>query len=232
MNNYQQIKEKFQELKTDRDYLLSIQQREETKLAEFEQYSKDAQEARIIIQAVAKNTQKKLEDKFNNLVTMALQAVFPEDLKFQVDIVSRRNKTEADVWIIKEGNKQDIWSGGGGPLDVIALACRISFWSLKKDKRPLFLLDEPFKYLHSPQYQKNCSEMLKTLFNKLGIQFIIVSDQESLTGDKEYGIVNGEVFEVFLSEELCGECEFGKLFSYYKSGEQKFSRCKNCGEVR
>jgi len=191
MDEFENLKKKFFDLKAKRDYLLVSQTRLEEDKKELEEYYKNALEARVIIQTVSKNTQKKLEDKFNNLVTMALSAVFPDDLKFQIEFVTRRNKTEADVWIIKNGHKQDIWSGGGGPLNVMDFACRVAFWSLKKDKRSLFFLDETFSFLNSHEFQKNASQMISELSKTLGIQIILITDKEDIIGNKEYEIIDG-----------------------------------------
>jgi len=151
--------------------------------------------ARSIVQIVATVTQRKLEFHISNLVSMALAAVFPDPYGFKLKYTIRRNKTEADLLFIKDGNETDdiLNSGGGGVADIASLALRIAAWSLKKN-RPLFLLDEPTKFLHNPIYQEKASIMLKELSEKIGVQIIMISDQEEIVSaaDKEIHINNIE----------------------------------------
>jgi DNA repair exonuclease SbcCD ATPase subunit len=137
--------------------------------------------ARTVVQIVAKKTQEKIELYISNLVTMALAWVFPEPYEFQLRFVERRNSTEADFIFKKNGHEIDdiLSSGGGGVADVADFALRPSLWSLKKT-RPIFIDDEPDKYLHSVEYQSRASQMMKMLCEKLGVQIIIVSDQPNI----------------------------------------------------
>jgi DNA repair exonuclease SbcCD ATPase subunit len=137
--------------------------------------------ARTIVQTVARATQEKIEFHISNLVTMALAAVFPEPYEFKLSFVERRNASEADLIFSKNGNEiSDILAyGGGGIADVANFALIISLWALKKT-RPTFITDEPLKFLHSPIYQEKASIMMKMLCDKLGIQLVIVSDQQNI----------------------------------------------------
>jgi ABC-type cobalamin/Fe3+-siderophores transport system ATPase subunit len=149
--------------------------------------------ARSVVQIVAEQTQKKLEYHISNLVSMALASVFPEPYIFQLRFVQKRNKTEAELIFSKNGNETDdiLNSGGGGVADIASIALRISLWSIKKT-RPTLILDESLKFLHSPEYQEKASQMLKEVSEKLGLQIIIVSDQQNILeyADKVIKIVN------------------------------------------
>jgi ABC-type cobalamin/Fe3+-siderophores transport system ATPase subunit len=149
--------------------------------------------ARAIIQIVAESTQKSIEYHISNLVTMALSSVFPEPYEFQLRFTQRRNKTEADLIFIKQGKETDdiLNTGGGGVADIASLALRMSLWSIKKT-RPVFLLDEPTKFLHNPIYQEKCSEMIKEVSRKLNLQVIMISDQQSIikSADKVINVEN------------------------------------------
>jgi ABC-type cobalamin/Fe3+-siderophores transport system ATPase subunit len=144
---------------------------------DLEIYSK----ARVISQTVAENTQKQLEYHISHLVTMALSSVFPAPYEFKLSFVQKRNKTEAKLLFLKNGNESDdiLNTGGGGVSDVASLALRISLWSINKT-RPVLLLDEPMKFLHSPEYQEKASQMIKEVCEKLGLQIIMISDQKDI----------------------------------------------------
>jgi DNA repair exonuclease SbcCD ATPase subunit len=124
---------------------------------------------------------------------MALATVFPDPYTFSLRFVERRNTTEADLIFSKNGNETDdlLNTGGGGVADIASFALRIALWSLKKS-RATFILDEPDKFLHNPDYQEKASSMMKELCEKMGIQIILVSDQERIiaAADKVIRIEN------------------------------------------
>lgn len=165
--------------------------RRETLIEQKAQYEKDLKEnkhkldicikARKIIQIVAKNTQQKIEFHISNLVTLALASVFPEPWEFSLRFEERRNGTEADKIFSKFGKEVDdiLESGGGGVADVANLAFIPSLWSLNKTA-PIFVQDEPDKFLHSSQYQIRTSYLLKMISERLKVQIIIVSDQPNI----------------------------------------------------
>ena len=139
------------------------------------------QKARALVQFVAQETQKKIEYQISGLATMALASVFPDPYEVQLRFVERRNATEADIVFIKDGNETDdiLNAGGGGVADVASFALRVALWSIKKT-RPTFLLDEPDKFLHNPEYQEKASAMMKEICRRLGVQIIMVSDQQNI----------------------------------------------------
>lgn len=158
----------------------------EKELKRAEKYYDSALKARSIIQIVAENTQKNIEYHVSNLVTMAMSSVFPDPYTFSLKFVQRRNKTEADLVFSKRDNDTDdiLNAGGGGVADVASFALKVSLWSIKRT-RPVFLLDESFKFLHNPTYQEKASEMIKEVSRKLNLQVIIVSDQQNILKDAD-----------------------------------------------
>ena len=167
--------------------LTDVEIRIETQEAHLENCYK----ARTIIQTVAETTQRKLEGHVSNLVTMALAAVFPDPYTFILRFVKRREKTEADLIFVKDGNEgspMDV--SGGGPLDVASFALRTATWAIKPTRNVL-ILDEPFKYL-SRDLQSKGSEMVKHLSDKLSLQFLIVSHIPEIIecADKVFNVTN------------------------------------------
>jgi DNA repair exonuclease SbcCD ATPase subunit len=163
----------------------------ETDIASLEQNSLNCQKARAIVQVVAEETQKKIEYQISNLVSLALASVFPDPYEFCLRFVQRRNKTEADLIFIKNGNEGDpINVSGGGALDVASFALRAAIWSIKPSNN-VMILDEPFHFL-SRNLQDKCSSMIKMISDKLKLQFIIVSHIPEITeaADKVFKITN------------------------------------------
>ncbi len=224
------IRKKTDDFLADLRSLTNSLEREKQKQIEYETYNINALEARAIIQTVAKNTQQLLEKQFNNLVTLCIQAVFQDEREFLIEFVEKRNKTEVECFIVKDGQKIGLFEGGGGLVDVAAIGCTVAFWCLEKRTRPIFILDEKFKFLHSPTLQKNLSDMLRLISKKMGLQFILITDQEHIVGDKEFGVIGGQVYNVTTTDIICPDCEIANLYSYMKNDKEIF-RCKKCDYI-
>ena len=172
------------------EYLSEKLRNEEKSLLSLQRNANDLLEVRALFQKAAQDTQQKLEFHISNLVSTALAAVFDDPYTFQLEFVQKRNKTEAELWFVRNDEKmKPIDASGGGAVDVASFALRIAFWSLTKKTRPLIILDEPFKHLSS-DLQNRASDMLKMLSENLGLQIILVShiDQLISTADKEFKV--------------------------------------------
>jgi DNA repair exonuclease SbcCD ATPase subunit len=93
-----------------------------------------------------------------------------------VDFNIKRNKTEAELYFMKNGEKYDpLNSSGYGAVDIASFALRIAAWSLSSQKHSnIFILDEPFKHL-SEDLQEKGMQMLHELSEKLKLQFILIT---------------------------------------------------------
>jgi len=129
-----------------------------------------AEKVRSKLQTAAEMVQQNLEKRINTIVQMALDIVFDSAPEFTLNIVQRRNQTEADILV--DGLKP-LESDAGGVIDIIAFALRLALWSIKPNRKT-FIIDEPFRNL-SKDLQPRAAEMLKTLSDNLGVQIIMVS---------------------------------------------------------
>ena len=68
-----------------------------SEITDSESIIADGMMARNAVQIAAGNIQKKLEYRINNIVSMALAAVFPDPYEFELKFVPRHNRTEADL---------------------------------------------------------------------------------------------------------------------------------------
>ncbi len=189
----QRLREKLnQEKGRLRQLELSIVAKEE-RLEELDSSLAKIDTAREIARKVAKETQRKLEFRIADLVTLALSAVFEDPYGFSVEFVSRRGKTECDLWFIRDGQKlKPEESSGVGPVDIAAFALRVALWSLERSrKRNVLILDEPFKHLRGEEYQRKASQMVKEISDELGLQVIMV-------GDVLFSVAADRTFEVTL----------------------------------
>jgi DNA repair exonuclease SbcCD ATPase subunit len=136
-------------------------------------------------------TQQTLQVNISDITSLALEAVFPDPYELKVEFLQRRNKTECDLYFVRDGNRVDpLTASGVGAVDVAAFALRIASWSMMQPHtRNTIILDEPFRFL-SENYQEQAAQMLKQISIKLGIQMIIVTHNETLasSADKVFNV--------------------------------------------
>ncbi len=151
----------------------------------LERQERDSLEAQTIIQTVAQATQQELEYHVAEMVSLALGAIFPDPYTFHLDFTLRRNRSEADLSFSRGDSEEDerihpLSASGGGAVDVAAFALRVASWNLERPRtRACLILDEPFRFL-SRGLQERASRMVADLAERLGIQFIIVTHEETL----------------------------------------------------
>ena len=155
----------------------------------------DHEEAREIIREVGLKTQQALSYHISDITSLALEAVFDDPYELVVDFIHRRNKTECDLWFQRDGNRVNpLEASGGGAVDVASFALRVACWSMENPRtRPVIILDEPMKFVsRMGGLQERASQMIKEISQKLGIQFIIVTHEETLTesADKVFTVTN------------------------------------------
>ena len=154
-----------------------------------------AERARVILQEVARQTQKELEYRINDLVTAALVAVFPDPYSFELEFVERRNKTEADLWLRRKGERMNpLDAAGGGAVDVAAFALRVALWGIRTPRfHSVLVLDEPFRFL-SRELQPKASALLKILSERMGLQILMVSHSLDLIeeADRVFTVTRGK----------------------------------------
>lgn len=133
----------------------------------------------IVLQDVVGQIQKKIKYQINNLVTVALKSVFPDNpYKFVLEFVNRRGKTECDILFERESQRFDpIAESGGGVVDVAAFTLRIAMWSLSGKYDNVLIFDEPFKNINDEtrETHRRIAALVKELSHKMKIQFIIIS---------------------------------------------------------
>jgi len=167
-------------------------------LEEHEKEKESALEAKIILQTAATNTQKNLEIHFSNIVTKALKIIFEDPYTFVPKFVERRNKTECDLWLVKDNKMlRPKFAVGGGVRDIVSFALRLSYWKLERSS-PVILLDEPFKNLSRHLIPK-AVDTLKFLADKFQLQLIIVTHIPEIAqqADRLFEVEQGNVTTVF-----------------------------------
>lgn len=173
-----EIIEKEAELKNE---IKSLEKNKKKKL-KLNEILKDHQEALIIVQKASKLTQEHLSRHLAGIVTKALATVFEEKYKFKIEWVERRNSTEADFKLFKNGRERAIFgSSGFGIADIISFALRVAY-VLLLGKRKLLILDEPFRHL-DVYHQPYAAHLVNQLAEELDIKFIISTHHKDFANE-------------------------------------------------
>jgi DNA repair exonuclease SbcCD ATPase subunit len=179
MMNTQELRNKLEKLKGKKeevqDKISSLTEEIQSKTKSLKRHEK----AREVIREVGMKTQQQLQYHISDITSLALESVFKDPYELAVEFVQRRNKTECDLYFVRDGNKIDPMTASGvGAVDIAAFALRIAAWSMQTPHtRPVIILDEPFKHLKGLEPNKLVLEMIHEISKRLGIQIIMVSDE-------------------------------------------------------
>ena len=181
MGNISEFRKILEQRKGRRNQIQDSIQNLELSLKEKGRELRRHEQARTIIQEVALKTQKQLSYHISEITSLALNTIFSEPYTLEADFVQRRNKTECDLYFVRNEERVDpLSASGGGAVDVTAFALRVASWAMQRPRsRNTLILDEPFRYLSSGLLPL-AGEMLKQIFEKLGLQIIMVSHCEEL----------------------------------------------------
>ncbi len=149
----------------------------ETSLAE--QYT--IEQAQRILQEVAQSVQEQAHQQITRIVSKCLQMVFEDPYEFEIVFTRKRGKTDAEMYLVREGHRlSPKGSTGGGVVDIATFALRIACLSLRLPKGRAFIaLDEPFKHV-SADLRPKVAAMLQMLSEELGFQFLLSTHMKSL----------------------------------------------------
>jgi len=156
------------------------------KIAEGEKTISAIKESIKILQKIASETQSQISFQIESIVQRAIDVCWQGRYQFSLTFDTKRGATEANICLLdSQGNQIDPMTDcGGGVVDVVSFALRLSAWSISKSA-PIIILDEPFKYL-SQNLQCRIAEVIRELSKKLNIQFIITTHNDNLSavGDR------------------------------------------------
>ena len=186
MKNYRTILDKAVGKK---EMITSMLNEKNNSLTALKEDTIHIEQAQVIIQDTAQATQEKLRYHIEDIVQLALDAIYPNEYSFNLEFVIKRGKTEAEISFIKNGNKiNPMEASGGGVVDVASFALRIATWSISNTDN-IMILDEPGKWISKDLIPK-FALIIKELSEKLNLQFLIVSHIAELaeTADKIFNV--------------------------------------------
>jgi DNA repair exonuclease SbcCD ATPase subunit len=177
INHHKEYLEELEKLELEYDQVRNQLRSEKKDLKKAKQRTLDIKEAIEAMHLIAETLQQKAHKQLSGVVTTCLQTVFGSDYTFRIDFESKRNRTEAKLVLVKNGNDIDdpLNDDSGGVADVASFALRLSSIMMSKPHRRKFLgLDEPFKFV-SAEYRPALVELLNSLTKELGFQIVMVT---------------------------------------------------------
>ena len=188
---FDEHREHVDQLLVQRDLTEKQLQGYHSRFQNLEQSVTEHENVRLVIQKAAAEAQSKLAEQLSGIVTTALGTVFDEPYEFLVKFVERRNTTEVDLKLVRNGMELDpLNSCGHGVADICSIALRVAYLLLS-DKRSVLILDEPCRQLDT-QSRDRVVELLKHIRNEFGVQFIIITHAPELVraGDRVFKVTN------------------------------------------
>lgn len=171
--------------------LRETERRREEVAAEMELLDK----VRLLLQEASDYAREQARQQVEYMVTQALQVIFGPEVEFKVEVAQRRGQPEAEFFVVSRYGGVEVKSRpqdarGGGVVDVISLALRISL--LETARPPVggpLVLDEPGKHL-SEEFAPSLAQFLKTVASSFNRQVIMVTHNHHLAeaADLAYAI--------------------------------------------
>ena len=140
---------------------------------------------KILLQKTSDFAREQAKNQIEDLTSNCLSYIFASDSRFEIELSEAYGKTSAEFYIVDnidgiENKTKPIESRGGGLVDIISIALRISFIELMKPKieGPL-ILDEPAKHV-SEEYIFNFAGFLKQTSEMFDRQIIMITHNSHL----------------------------------------------------
>lgn len=176
--NLQSIRQTFNEKTGEQKKIKRDLESDLTKKNKIERDISVSEKALQLITAVAQLTQQELRFRIEEPVSLALNAVYPENpYKFVADFqITNSGPIQCHLGFERGGFViKPMESSGGGPISVASFALKIGALTLEKPSpRKVLIMDEDFKFV-SRNKLPLVGDLLNEMTNKLGIQIILIT---------------------------------------------------------
>lgn len=184
-SRYDQVYNYYQREKGKRDILQEQLESLEVELEQSRSEVELLEKVILLLQRTSEYAREQSKQQIESLVTKCLQFVFDKSISFEIDIYEQRNTANADFYLVNTIGDIDIRtkpevSNGGGIVDIISLALRISFLELNDPKlEGPIIFDEPAKHV-SEDYIFNIGDFLKESSRMFDRQIIMITHNPHL----------------------------------------------------
>ena len=172
-----EIAEKLNRIKVKKESVSEILNVRIKRKEEIKQELETLLKSQSLLQQVASEVQSQLSVKIDSIVNLGLATCFGDEYKFRLQYVAARGKTEVEFVLLMDNEPVDPMNqNGGGLLDLICFCLRVAIYNISRTNN-VMVFDEPMKYL-SKSFRSKVAELLHTLSERLGLQFIMVTHIE------------------------------------------------------
>ena len=184
-SRYEDVYNYYQREKGKRDILQEQLESLEMELEQSRSEVELLEKVILLLQRTSEYAREQSKQQIESLVTKCLQFVFDKSISFEIDIYEQRNTANADFYLVNKIGDIDIRtkpevSNGGGIVDIISLALRISFLELNDPKlEGPIIFDEPAKHV-SEDYIFNIGDFLKESSRMFDRQIIMITHNSHL----------------------------------------------------
>lgn len=157
-----------------------------TRLRETGAETELLEKVRLLLQETSSLAREKARLQIEHTVTHALQFVFGPGITFRIELVERRNQSEAEFYIVSQYGEVEVKTRpqdarGGGVVDVVSLALRVSLLeTLRPPMLGPLLLDEPGKHL-SDEFAPHLALLIKEMSGTFSRQVLMVTHNRHFT---------------------------------------------------
>lgn len=183
MSILSELKNKIERFIGHRNYLRQEYIDLKNKLRKLKKKRKQVEEAQIIIQQIAKQTQEELQYSLSEIVYLAMSIVFDNPYSLNLTWVPKAGRTECVLRLEKNGKLYNpMLSAGGGMVNIAANSLRYAILNILRrtqNIRNILFLDEPFPGLKGRKANSKALEMVQKISKELGIQIVMISDERT-----------------------------------------------------
>ena len=175
-----QIQEEYKKQKVEKNLFEKDLKQKRRSLTITDIKISDLDEVHSVWIKLADKIQMNARSHIEAVVTMAIQSVFEKPYKFKLVFEEKRNNITCTPLVIEDGYEYSPKDQmGGGMIDIIGFALRITLWSMRVPRsRNIFILDEPFRFCGDLTLK--AAVMLKKLSEKLKFQVLLVTHNAEL----------------------------------------------------
>ncbi|MFZ5817846.1 MAG: ATP-binding protein [Bacillota bacterium] len=189
-------KRALSERKGQQQRLLQDRALAQAQLEEVRAQSTVFEQVIVLLQQTAEHARAQAKAQIEMLVTNTLRSIFGPDYRFQIELVEKAGRPEAEFYVFSRYNGEELQSRpqesrGGGVVDVVALGLRIAMLETYRPRLegPL-MLDEPAKHV-SDEFIAPTAQFLQTVSQVFHRQVIMVTHNAHLaeTAEVAYQVV-------------------------------------------
>lgn len=182
MNGTSEFRSSLDKLKGRADQIRRQTRQARVSLREEKRKLAASEEALVVVQKVAQETQVQIEHHLSDIVTTSMEAIFPDPYSLAVEFQTVRGRVETHMFFERGGSRfLPLDASGGGAVDVAAMALRFSCYAMKHPRtRPVMILDEPLKWLKGSDLPDRGAQMIREISKKMGVQIIMNSHDPNL----------------------------------------------------